>query len=221
MQADPGLSRTGSSRPTGEAALALVAAAAMVALVAPNMAGPESLEGATEARKTEAATNSGAAPRSERVPANWSYQPISRPTPPAVRDAAWPRNDVDRFILARLEAHGMGPAEEAGRRVLLRRAYLDLVGIPPTAEESDAFVADRSPDAYERRIDALLASPMYGERCGRHWLDVARYADSNGVDENIAYANAFRYRDYVIDAFNRDLPFDQFLTEQIAGDLLP
>ena len=146
---------------------------------------------------------------------------MAHPEPPAVIDGGWPRNDIDRFILARLEQVGVEPAVEADRRTLLRRAFLDLVGVPPTAAEVDAFIADRAPDAYERRIDALLASPMYGERWGRHWLDVARYADSNGVDENVAYANAFRYRDYVIGAFNADVPFDEFLIEQVAGDLLP
>ena len=156
-----------------------------------------------------------------RHASHWAYQPIARPEPPAPRDAAWPRNDLDRFILAELEANGLAPAPEADRRTLLRRAYLDLVGVPPSLAEVEAFVADPAPDAYERRVDALLASPMYGERWGRHWLDVARYADSNGVDENVAYANAFRYRDWVISAFNDDIPFDEFLVDQIAGDLVP
>ena len=152
---------------------------------------------------------------------HWAYQPISNPEPPGVRNPGWARNGIDLFIQAKLEAEGLSPAPEADRRTLLRRAYLALVGVPPTVDEVERFEKDTAPDAYERRIDALLASPMYGERWGRHWLDVARYADSNGVDENIAYANAFRYRDYVIDAFNRDLPFDEFLVEQLAGDLLP
>ncbi|MFM1822290.1 MAG: hypothetical protein RI967_556 [Planctomycetota bacterium] len=156
-----------------------------------------------------------------RHASHWAYQPIARPEPPAPRDTAWPRNDLDRFVLAELEANGLAPAPEADRRTLLRRAYLDLVGVPPTLDEVESFVADRAPDAYERRLEALLASPMYGERWGRHWLDVARYADSNGVDENIAYANAFRYRDWVISAFNDDIPFDEFLVDQIAGDLVP
>jgi hypothetical protein len=156
-----------------------------------------------------------------RHASHWSYQPMGRPEPPATRDAGWARNGLDRFILAGLETNGLAPAPEADRRTLLRRAWLDLVGVPPSAEEVAAFVADRSPDAYERRLEGLLASPMYGERWGRHWLDVARYADSNGVDENVAYANAFRYRDWVVSAFNRDLPFDEFLVDQIAGDLVP
>jgi len=163
--------------------------------------------------------------KTARFARHWAYQPIADPTVPHLSDAAtrsgWPRNDIDRFILARLEREDMQPSPEADRRTLLRRAHLDLTGIPPTAAEVESFLSDPSPDAYERRLEVLLASPLYGERWGRHWLDVARYADSNGVDENIAYANAFRYRDYVIDAFNRDLPFDQFLIEQIAGDLLP
>jgi hypothetical protein len=159
--------------------------------------------------------------KTARHATHWAYQAMSRPTPPTVLFERWARNDIDRFVLAKLEEAGVTPSREADRRTLLRRAYLDLIGVPPSAEEVAAFEADRAPDAYERRIDALLANPMYGERWGRHWLDVARYADSNGVDENIAYANAFRYRDYVIDAFNRDIPFDEFLTEQIAGDLIP
>ncbi len=160
--------------------------------------------------------------KTARHATHWSYQPVATaPTLPVVNDASWSRNAIDRFILARLEREGFAPSPEADRRTLLKRAWLDLVGVPPSAEEVEAFLGDSSANAYEVRIDALLASPMYGERWGRHWLDVARYADSNGVDENVAYANAYRYRDYVIDAFNRDLPFDEFLIEQLAGDLLP
>jgi hypothetical protein len=159
--------------------------------------------------------------KTAKFASHWAYQPISHPEAPGVRHQGWARNEIDLFIQAKLEAEGLSPAPEADRRTLLRRAYLALVGVPPTVAEVEAFERDQSPGAYERRIDELLASPMYGERWGRHWLDVARYADSNGVDENIAYANAFRYRDYVIDAFNRDLPFDEFLIEQLAGDLLP
>jgi hypothetical protein len=159
--------------------------------------------------------------KTARFAEHWAYQAMAHPAPPPVAARAWVRNEVDAFVLARLEQESLTPAPEADRRTLLRRASLALVGIPPTADEVDAFERDATPDAYERRIDALLASPLYGERWGRHWLDVARYADSNGVDENIAYANAFRYRDYVIDAFNRDLPFDAFVVEQLAGDLLP
>ena len=140
---------------------------------------------------------------------------------PAVADRAWPRSPLDRFILAKLEASGPAPAPEADKRTLIRRATFDLIGLPPTPEEVEAFLADDSPDAFARVVDRLLASPHYGERWGRHWLDVARYADSNGLDENIAYGNAWRYRDYVIAAFNADKPYDQFVLEQLAGDLLP
>ena len=132
----------------------------------------------------------------------------------------WPRSPIDRFILARLEAAGLRPAPPADKRTLLRRATLDLSGIPPSPEEIDAFLRDDSAQAFERVVDRLLASPRYGERWGRHWLDVARYADSNGMDDNLAYSDAWRYRDYVIAAFNADKPFDRFVEEQLAGDLL-
>ncbi len=154
---------------------------------------------------------------------HWAYQPLSHPAPPrdlAATSSTWARNDIDQFILARLLREGMTPSEPASRRTLIRRASLDLLGVPPSIEQVEAFERDTRPDAYEQLIDTLLASPMYGERWGRHWLDIARYADSNGMDENVAFANAFRYRDYVIDAFNRDTPFDEFLTEQLAGDLI-
>ena len=152
---------------------------------------------------------------------HWAFRPMARPEPPAVGDAAWALNAIDRFVLARLEAEGLAPVAPAGKRQLLRRVTFDLTGLPPTPAEVDAFLADESPGAYERVVDRLLASPRYGERWGRHWLDVARYADSNGLDENIAHPNAFRYRDWVIDAFNADKPYDRFVQEQIAGDLLP
>jgi hypothetical protein len=123
--------------------------------------------------------------------------------------------------LAELEAKSLQPSGPADRATWLRRVTLDLTGLPPSVEEVEAFLADESPLARGRVVDRLLASPRYGERWGRHWLDVARYADSNGLDENVAHGNAWRYRDYVISAFNRDLPFDQFVREQVAGDLLP
>ncbi len=151
----------------------------------------------------------------------WAFQPLADPQPPEVEHVDWVRSPIDQFVLARLEAQGLAPNAPAERRTLIRRLSYDLIGLPPTPEEIDAFLADTEPEATERLIDRLLASPHYGERWGRHWLDVARYADSNGLDENLAYANAFRYRDYVIDAFNADLPYDQFVREQIAGDLLP
>ena len=152
---------------------------------------------------------------------HWAYVAMKMETPPQVDDVDWPRNTLDTFILAKMEAEGIAPAPEADRRTLLRRVYFDLIGLPPTIEESQAFLNDESPGAYTRLIDRLLDSPHYGERWGRHWLDVARYSDSNGLDENTAFANAWKYRDWVVNAFNTDLPYDQFLTMQIAGDLLP
>ena len=151
----------------------------------------------------------------------WSFQPPDDPAVPEVADASWPATDLDRFILARLEAKGLRPAPEADRRTLIRRVTFDLTGLPPTPTEVQAFLADESPESFARIVDRLLDSPHYGERWGRHWLDLARYADSNGLDENVAHGNAWRYRDYVIAAFNADKPYDRFLTEQIAGDLLP
>jgi hypothetical protein len=151
----------------------------------------------------------------------WAFQPPRRYPAPAVRDASWPRSDVDRFVLAALEASGLRPARDADRPTLLRRVSLDLTGLPPTPEEIDAFVADGAADAFARVVDRLLASPAFGERWGRHWLDVARYADSNGKDENLTFHEAWRYRDYVLASFNADKPYDQFVREQLAGDLLP
>lgn len=151
----------------------------------------------------------------------WAFQPISDPRPPQVKDERWVQSPIDRFLLAELEARGLKPAEVADKRTLIRRATFDLHGVPPTVDEVTEFLADHEPDAFARVIDRLLASPRYGERWGRYWLDVARYGDSNGLDENLAQANAFRYRDWVISAFNRDLSYDQFVHEQIAGDLLP
>ena len=152
---------------------------------------------------------------------HWAFQPVRRPSPPSVRMQTWPRNDIDRFILARLEKEGLAPAPEADRATLLRRLSLDLLGLPPSAEEVEAFERDRAPDAYERVVDRLLASPHYGERWGRHWLDLARYADSDGYEKDTGRPWAWRYRHWVIAALNRDLPYDQFIIEQLAGDLLP
>jgi hypothetical protein len=150
----------------------------------------------------------------------WAFQPPKRAVPPAAKDAAWPRSDIDRFILAALEEKGLKPVGDADKLTLLRRVYFDLVGLPPSPEEAAAFVKDSSPGALAKVVDSLLASSHFGERWGRHWLDVARYAESAGKDVNVAYPHAWRYRDYVIAAFNADKPFDQFLREQIAGDLL-
>ncbi len=151
----------------------------------------------------------------------WAFQPVLDPAPPAVKNEAWIQSPLDRFILADLEAKGFQPAPPADKRTLIRRVTFDLTGLPPTEIEIEGFLADEQPGALGRLVDRLLESPRYGERWGRHWLDVARYADSNGLDENLAYANAYHYRDYVIRAFNQDKPFNEFLREQIAGDLLP
>jgi hypothetical protein len=151
----------------------------------------------------------------------WSFTPLSNPAPPPVKNSGWVKSPVDAFILAELEKAGLQPAPPADRRTLIRRATFDLTGLPPTPAEVEAFLADHTSGAFAKVVDHLLASPQYGERWGRHWLDVARYADSNGMDENVAYGNAWRYRDYVVRAFNNDKPYDQFLIEQIAGDLLP
>jgi mono/diheme cytochrome c family protein len=156
-----------------------------------------------------------------RDPNHWAFQPPIDPPIPAVQDGAWPRSPIDNFILAQLEAAGLTPAAPADKRTLIRRATFDLTGLPPTPAEIEEFLADDRPDAYARLVDRLLDMPAYGERWGRHWLDVARYADSNGLDENVAHGNAWRYRDYVVASFNRDKPFDRFIVEQLAGDLLP
>jgi mono/diheme cytochrome c family protein len=152
---------------------------------------------------------------------HWAFVPPTDRPLPAVKDLTWVKSPIDRFILAELEAKGLRASAPADKRTLIRRVTFDLTGLPPTPDEVDAFIADSSPDAFARVVDRLLASPAYGERWGRHWLDVARYADSNGLDENIAHGNAWHYRDYVVRSFNADKPYDQFLTEQIAGDLMP
>ena len=150
----------------------------------------------------------------------WSFRPVKATTPPAVKDTAWPTSELDRFILAQLETKGLKPAPDADPRTLLRRVYIDLTGLPPSPEDVDAFLRDPSRAAFEKVVDRLLASPRFGERWGRHWLDLARYADSNGKDENLTFHEAHLYRDYVIRAFNADKPFNRFIVEQLAGDLL-
>ena len=152
---------------------------------------------------------------------HWAFRPVQRPQPPAVRNEGWVRSPIDRFILARLERANIAPAPEADRAVLIRRLYLDLVGLLPTPKEVETFVADARPDAWDRLVERLLASPHYGERWGRHWLDLARYAESDGYENDVLRPDAFRYRDWVVGALNRDLPYDQFTIEQLAGDLLP
>jgi mono/diheme cytochrome c family protein len=152
---------------------------------------------------------------------HWAFEPVQRADPPAPRAQTWVRCDIDRFVLAKLEEKGIAPSPEADRYTLIRRLHYDLLGLPPPVAEVDAFAADTRPDAYERLVDRLLASPHFGERWGRHWLDLARYADSDGYEADRARPDAYVYRDWVIDAFNRDLPFDRFTVEQLAGDLLP
>ena len=155
--------------------------------------------------------------------AQWSLiKPVEPevPQPPAVNDRAWPRNPIDNFVLARLLKEGLAPSREASRETLIRRVTLDLTGLPPTPAEVNAFVADASPDAYDKVVDRLLASPRYGERMAMRWLDLARYADTNGYQNDTERAQ-WRYRDWVIDAFNANLPFDKFTIDQLAGDLEP
>ena len=152
---------------------------------------------------------------------HWSFQPLRRPALPMVHDAAWVRNPIDQFILARLETERVRPSAEADRTTLIRRLSLDLTGLPPTPAEVDEFAGDKRPDAYERLVDRLLASPHYGEKWARTWLDQAHYADSDGYEKDLVRPWAWRYRQWVIEALNRDMPFDEFTVEQIAGDLLP
>jgi len=151
---------------------------------------------------------------------HWAFHPPVKPPLPAVQDTAWPTGDIDRFILSRLEKEGLRPAAPADKAALLRRLSLDLIGLPSTIEELDAYLNDHSPDAYQKQVERLLASPHYGEKWGRHWLDAARYADSDGFEKDKPRFTYF-YRDWVIDALNRDLPYNQFIIEQIAGDQLP
>lgn len=157
------------------------------------------------------------------VKKHWAFQPVREPSLPEVKHTGWLQTPVDAFVLAKLEANGLTPAEAAGRHALIRRVTFDLTGLPPTAAEIAAFVNDRAPDAFARVVDRLLASPHYGERWARHWLDVARYADTKGYvfQEERRYPYAYTYRDYVIRAFNEDLPYNQFILEQLAADKLP
>jgi len=171
-------------------------------------------DGAARAKKTESIDI-------EAGKKHWAFQAVKLPSIPAVRDAAWPQSDLDRFVLAKLEEKKLIPSAAADRHTLIRRVSFDLIGLPPTPEQVEAFVNDRSADAFEKVVNELLASPHFGERWGRHWLDVARYAESSGKEQNMLYPMAWRYRDYVIEAFNTDKPYDQFLKEQLAGDLLP
>ncbi len=151
---------------------------------------------------------------------HWAFQRLTPVDPPVVQDDTWVQSPIDRFILSKLEENGFTPPPRADKRVLIRRATYDLTGLPPTAEQITAFLQDDSPDSFQRLIDSLLSSPQYGERWGRHWMDLVRYADTNGADENHALPVAWRYRDWIIEMLNRDLPWDQFLMHQLAGDLL-
>ena len=151
----------------------------------------------------------------------WSFQPPRQVEIPAVEKQGWVRSPLDHFVLSRLESKGLDPVEPADRRTLLRRAYFDLIGLPPTPDEVRVFLQDNSPEAFQRVVDRLLSSPRYGERWGRFWLDLARYSDDKlNSTEDEPYLNAFRYRNWVIDAFNQDLPYDRFVKAQLAGDLL-
>ena len=151
---------------------------------------------------------------------HWAFQPPTQAKLPKVKQADWPRGPIDRFVLARLEAAGLAPSPEANKHTLVRRVYLDLIGLPPTPEEADAYLNDPAPDAYEKLVDRLLASPHYGERWARRWLDLARYADTNGYEKD-RVRSIWPYRDWVIRALNADMPFDRFTIEQLAGDMLP
>ncbi|MGH9203166.1 MAG: DUF1549 domain-containing protein, partial [Vicinamibacterales bacterium] len=151
---------------------------------------------------------------------HWAYRLPRKLTPPQVKDPGWARNDIDRFLLARLEEKGIKPVADADRATLLRRAYFDLIGLPPAPDQIDAFLNDTRPGAFARVVDGLLASPYFGERWARHWLDVARFGESVTL-RGFIFKEAWRYRDYVIEVFNNDYPYDRFVKEQVAGDLLP
>ena len=152
---------------------------------------------------------------------HWSFQPPKVAKPATVKNSAWPASEIDRYVLAKLEQKNLTAVADADRRTLIRRAYFDLIGLPPTPEDVEAFVNDKDPKAFEKVIDKLLAMPQFGERWGRHWLDVARYGESTSKERNIPYPMAWRYRDYVYDSVAADKPYDQFIREQIAGDLFP
>ena len=159
-----------------------------------------------------------AAPSMDEGRKHWAFRPVTNPPPPAVKNASWPKSDIDRFILAKLEAAGMQPSPEADRATLIRRVTLDLTGLLPTPEEVETFAKDESPQAYEALLDRLLATKHYGERWGRHWLDLARYADTSGFHNDLDRPYAWKYRDYVIRSFNDDKPYARFVLEQLAGD---
>jgi hypothetical protein len=179
------------------------------------------------AGQAEKAEGSGAIHASSENDSLWAFQPLRTPEAPQVKSQGWPRDAIDHFVIARMEKQGLQPVEDAKPATLIRRLYYDLIGLPPTVQAMEEFQQEAAADsggAVEKLVDDLLASPHFGERWGRHWLDVARFGESNGDDglgRNASFPHAWRYRDYVIDAFNRDVPYDRFITEQIAGDLLP
>jgi len=157
-------------------------------------------------------------PLSAEDRSHWAFQTPKRSEPPDIKNRTWPINPIDRFIAAGVEANGLSVAAEADRATLLRRVSFDLIGLPASPEEIDAFVSDRAAGAFDRIVDRLLASPQYGARWAQHWLDLARYADTDGFEFDQARPDAWRYRDWVVDALNRDLPYDQFVQLQLAGD---
>jgi hypothetical protein len=152
---------------------------------------------------------------------HWSFQPVERPVPPAVDNESWVRTPIDRFVLAKLEARGWPPATVAQSHQLMRRMFFDLVGLPPDLADQEQLVHDTSPEFFDRLVDDLLARPGYGERWGRHWLDLVRYGDTNGYEKDFLKPLVYKYRDYVIRAFNNDKPYDRFIMEQLAGDEIP
>ena len=183
--------------------------------------------GAPDPRKDDAKISSKLSGLTDKARSHWAYQPVTKPTPPVVKNRSWPRTGIDSFILAKLEEKGMFPMPDASKEALLRRATYDLTGLPPTPNEVQNFAADASPQAFAKVVDRLLASPAYGERWARHWLDTARYSDTIGGDRNLArtgdyrYPYAWTYRDWVIKSLNDDLPYDQFIVQQLAADKLP
>jgi hypothetical protein len=164
--------------------------------------------------------NDGEFDLAARKAEQWCFRSLQSPAPPAVHNKDWPQSPIDRFLLSKLEAAGLSPAPPADKRTLLRRVTYDLIGLPPTPEEIDAFLADESPRAFERVVNRLLDSPHYGERWGRHWLDLVRFAETHGHEFDFEIPHAYEYRDYVIRAFNADVPYNQFVIEHVAGDLL-
>lgn len=157
----------------------------------------------------------------EAAKSYWAYQPLTKPAPPQTKTANWATTEIDKFLLAKMEAAGIKPVQDADPITLIRRVYFDVIGLPPTPQQVEEYLAKPTPEHLGEIVDRLLASPQFGERWGRHWLDVVRYGESTGMERNFTYPHAWRYRDYVIQAFNEDKPFNQFITEQIAGDLLP